>query len=211
MDHELTFTDKMYVFTALFLIFSILTTTIIAVIIGFKKREEVSCNTINNEIADNNPNVSFNDSKENSISEIISNRVDEEVQVDVDIPEEVEEPAVSTTTYTYYEIDLISIVTMAEAEGESELGQRLVIDVVLNRVDSSSFPNSVYDVIYQKNQFTSMTNGRADKCYVKDEIRALVLEEIESRTNYEVLYFRTGHYHSFGTPVLQEGHHYFSK
>ena len=117
----------------------------------------------------------------------------------------------SSLTFTDEEIDLISIVTMAEAEGESELGKRLVIDVILNRIDSESFPNTVYDVIYQKGQFTSMTNGRSDVCYVKDDIRALVLEEIESRTNSEVLYFRTSHYHSFGTPVLQEGNHYFSK
>lgn len=137
---------------------------------------------------------------------------------EVTIPEEPEPPVVeaveesvsSSGSFTDEEIDLIALVTMAEAEGESELGKRLVIDVVLNRVDSDAFPDTVYDVIYQQNQFTSMTNGRADRCYVQDEIRSLVLEEIESRTNSDVLYFRAGRYHSFGTPVLQEGNHYFS-
>ena len=33
------------------------------------------------------------------------------------------------------EIRLIALVTMAEAEGEPELGKRLVIDTILNRVD----------------------------------------------------------------------------
>ena len=60
------------------------------------------------------------------------------------------------------EIDLIALVTMAEAEGESELGKRLVIDTILNRVDAETHPNTVHDVIYQNGQFTSMTNGRVD-------------------------------------------------
>ena len=33
------------------------------------------------------------------------------------------------------ELELLALVTMAEAEDESELGKRLVIDTVLNRVD----------------------------------------------------------------------------
>lgn len=110
------------------------------------------------------------------------------------------------------EIDLLALVTMAEAEGESELGQRLVIDSILNRVDSELryFPDNVTDVIYQKNAFTSMWNGRVDRCYVKDDIRQLVIEELESRTNTEVIYFCAGDYSKYGTPMFQEGGHYFS-
>lgn len=61
------------------------------------------------------------------------------------------------------EIELIALVTMAEAEGETELGQRLVIDTILNRVDDSHFPDNITDVIFQPNQFTSMWNGRVDR------------------------------------------------
>lgn len=107
------------------------------------------------------------------------------------------------------EIELIALVVMAEAEGESELGKRLVIDTILNRVDDGRFPNTVNDVIYQKNQFTSMTNGRVDRCYVKNDICELVVEEALSRTNYEVFGFTAGGYMSYGTPLLQEGGHYF--
>ena len=108
------------------------------------------------------------------------------------------------------EIDLIALVTMAEAEGESELGKRLVIDTILNRVDAETHPNTVHDVIYQNGQFTSMTNGRVDKCYVDVEIRELVLEEIESRTNYDTIFFHAGKYSNYGTPLFSEGNHYFS-
>lgn len=47
------------------------------------------------------------------------------------------------------DISLIALVTMAEAEGECEKGKRLVIDTILNRMDSEHFPDTAYDVIYQ--------------------------------------------------------------
>lgn len=106
------------------------------------------------------------------------------------------------------DIDLIALVTIAEAEGESEKGKRLVIDTVLNRMDRNK--QSAYEIIYAKNQYVSMTNGRSDRCKVTDKVRKLVREEIKNRTNYDVLYFRTNHYHNFGTPICKVGSHYFS-
>lgn len=110
------------------------------------------------------------------------------------------------------ELELLALVTMAEAEGESEEGKRLVIDTVLNRVDSdlSYFPDTITEVIYQKDQFTSMWNGRVDKCYVDEEICQLILEELEYRTNYDVLYFHADKYGKYGTPLFSVGNHYFS-
>ena len=108
------------------------------------------------------------------------------------------------------EIELIALCVMAEAEGECEYGQRLVIDVILNRVDDPHFPDTIYDVIYQKNQFSGMYGDRITRCYVKDELVQLVREELESRTNYDAVFFRTGHYHSYGVPMFQVGAHYFS-
>lgn len=119
----------------------------------------------------------------------------------------VEEDNISVATN---ELELLALVTMAEAEGECEEGQRLVIDTILNRVDSEHFPNTITDVIYQKHQFTSMTNGRVDRCYVRDDIYNLVLEEIESRTNYDVMFFTAGGYGQYGNPMFQIGNHYFA-
>lgn len=127
-------------------------------------------------------------------------------------PSEPSEPLVEDLySLTDEEIDLLALVTMAEAEGEPEEGKRLVIDTILNRVDSTSFPDTVHDVIYQPGAFTSMWTSRVKRCYVRDDIRQLVIEELESRNNSEVVYFRTDHYHSWGTPVFQVGNHYFSK
>jgi N-acetylmuramoyl-L-alanine amidase len=108
------------------------------------------------------------------------------------------------------EIELIALLTMAEAEAECEYGKRLVIDVVLNRVDSEHFPNAIYDVIHQPNQFSPMWNGRIDRCEVRDEISRLVMEELETRTNYEVVFFDSGGYSRYGVPMFKVENHYFS-
>ena len=156
--------------------------------------------------------------------DMIEEPVVEEVKVEVETKEEpkvVEKPKAEVKKETKKEesksvelslsdVDLIALVVMAEAEGEPTEGKRLVVDVILNRVDSGKFPNSVKGVIYQKGQFEAMWNGRVDRCEVRDDIRKLVEEEMSSRTNSRVLYFRTNHYHNFGTPELSVGNHYFS-
>ena len=109
------------------------------------------------------------------------------------------------------DIELIALVTMAEAEGESEKGKRLVIDTILNRVKSPNFPNTIYNVIYQPNQFTSMWTKRVTRCRVQDDICKLVEEELESQVNYDAVFFTAGHYSKYGVPMFKVGNHYFSK
>ena len=117
-----------------------------------------------------------------------------------------EEPTMSED-----DIELIALVTMGEAEGECEEGKRLVIDTILNRVDYDLyFPNTVREVIYQRNQFECVTNGRLNRCYVDEYFCQLVREELEYRTNYDVMYFRAYRYGEYGTPMFQVGNHYFS-
>lgn len=127
----------------------------------------------------------------------------------VPIPEAVvsEEPEILASNE---EIELIALLTMAEAEGESELGQRLVIDTVLNRVDDPHFPNTISEVVWQRNQFSGMYGERIKRCYVMDKLVELVKEELENRTNYDVIFFRTERYSDYGVPLFQEDHHYFS-
>lgn len=50
----------------------------------------------------------------------------------------------------------------AEARGEPYVGQVAVAAVVLNRVESPDFPNSVYSVIYQPWAFTAVNDGQID-------------------------------------------------
>ncbi|MBS6477087.1 MAG: spore cortex-lytic enzyme [Firmicutes bacterium] len=57
-------------------------------------------------------------------------------------------------------LDLLAKCVYAEARGEPYTGQVAIAAVVLNRVKSSSFPNTVSGVIYQKNAFTCVSDGQ---------------------------------------------------
>lgn len=61
--------------------------------------------------------------------------------------------------YTTEELDLISRVIMHESGNQFLEGKMAVGNVIMNRVNNSSFPSTVYDVIYQKNQFPGATNA----------------------------------------------------
>lgn len=144
------------------------------------------------------------------IEEMITDEVEtiDIVEPIIEAEETVDEPIISVSNE---DIELLALITMAEAEGESEEGKRMVIDTILNRVDSERFDNTISEVIYAPNQFTSMWNGRVDRCYVADDIYQLVIEELTNRTNYDVLYFTAYQYGAYGTPMFQIGNHYFSK
>ncbi len=62
--------------------------------------------------------------------------------------------------YTNSDLYLLAKCIYAEARGESYTGQVAVGAVVLNRVASSSFPNTISGVIYQKNAFTAVSDGQ---------------------------------------------------
>lgn len=58
---------------------------------------------------------------------------------------------------------ILTKIAMAEAEGEGVEGKALVMLVVLNRVEHSSFPHTIKQVVFQKRQFSPISNGRYDK------------------------------------------------
>lgn len=126
------------------------------------------------------------------------------------LEEETEEPMNNSINISLDDALLIAKLTVAEAGNESILGKRLVIDTVLNRLDSEYFPNTVQDVIYQKDQYVPAWSGSIDNVIYVDDVFTLVIEELTNRTNSEVLYFRAERYHEFGKPLLVEGNHYFS-
>lgn len=65
-----------------------------------------------------------------------------------------------SSDYTSSDLYLLAKCIYAEARGESYTGQVAVGAVVLNRVDSPDFPNTIAGVIYQKNAFTAVSDGQ---------------------------------------------------
>ena len=66
----------------------------------------------------------------------------------------------SGSSYTSADTNLLAKLIYAEARGESYTGQVAVGAVVLNRVKSSSFPNTISGVIYQPYAFTCVQDGQ---------------------------------------------------
>ncbi len=115
--------------------------------------------------------------------------------------ETTEETAEGDTTSLRYqasdeEISLLAAIIQCEAGGESYEGKVAVGAVVLNRVDSSDFPSTISDVIYQSGQFTPaytgtlssvLSSGAREDCY--EAARAALAGENPVGT---CLYFHSG-------------------
>lgn len=69
-------------------------------------------------------------------------------------------PASSTSAQvSTNDLTLLSAIIFCEAGGESYAGQVAVGAVVMNRLKSGSFPNTISGVVYQSGQFSPVANG----------------------------------------------------
>lgn len=80
--------------------------------------------------------------------------------------------ASSSATIVSSDHRLLAKLVYAEARGEPYKGQVAVAAVVLNRVESSSFPNTISGVIYQRNAFNCVNNGSINNTPDNTAIRA---------------------------------------
>ncbi|MGB9868126.1 MAG: cell wall hydrolase [Bacillota bacterium] len=62
--------------------------------------------------------------------------------------------------YRSGDLELLARLISGEARGEPYLGQVAVGAVVINRVESPNFPNTVSEVIFQPGAFESVSNGQ---------------------------------------------------
>ncbi|GAB6100772.1 hypothetical protein JCM16358_26510 [Halanaerocella petrolearia] len=67
---------------------------------------------------------------------------------------------ISEDDYNQDKIYWLAKAVNGEARGEPYRGQVAVAAVILNRVVSSEFPNTIYSVIHQKKQFSSVQDGQ---------------------------------------------------
>lgn len=83
---------------------------------------------------------------------------------------------------------LMARLVEAEAKGEPFAGKVAVVDVVLNRVKSGSFPNTIQGVIYQAGQFSPVSNGSIYNTPSEASIQA-VEEALRNNGGNGSLYF----------------------
>ncbi|MCR5655074.1 MAG: cell wall hydrolase [Lachnospiraceae bacterium] len=66
----------------------------------------------------------------------------------------------SSVSFAAGDIDLMAAIIECEAGGEPYVGKVAVGNVVMNRVRSPKFPNTVLEVLYQNRQFSPVGSGR---------------------------------------------------
>ena len=130
----------------------------------------------------------------------------EEIIETIDITEEQTEDICSYYV-TDEEYNLLLRVCMSECGGkygEPLEGKIAVVETILNR--SEIYGKTIEEVVYEPNQYSVADNGEPD-----ETVREAVDIALSSNTYPdEMIYFRSGYYHSFGEPYKQIGNHYFS-
>ena len=124
-------------------------------------------------------------------------------------------PATNDEYYWLYQI------VEAEAGNQDEVGKILVVNVILNRVYSGTFPNSIKDVIFQARgsvyQFQPVKNGRIYSVVPSDNTVSCVNRALNGEDYSQgALYFacKTSKYSWFNTSLtflFVHGDHYFYK
>lgn len=114
----------------------------------------------------------------------------------------------------YYDsLEMLAVCVEAEAGNQSLLGKRLVAAVILNRVEDESgeWPDTIEEVITQKNQFSTYWDGAMDKVYEPSKESFLAVQmELEERSYPGIYYFTSEGYSEYGTPWKKVEDHYFS-
>lgn len=102
---------------------------------------------------------------------------------------------------------MIAKIVWLEAGNQDMTGKRLVADVILNRVESEAFPDTVEGVLSAPGQFCTYSAIGKSQPTIHDVMA--VQMELNQRSNREVMFFRTGRYGT-GAPLFKHQDHYFS-
>lgn len=93
--------------------------------------------------------------------------------------------------FTEKEKYMLAKIAMAEAEGCKIKAKELVIRTVLSRIESDMFPNTVEEVIFQKNQFTPISDGRWNKVEPNEECWQALENVLSSSESKDILFFES--------------------
>ena len=110
------------------------------------------------------------------------------------------------------ELEVLAQLVEAEAGNQPFEGKCLVADVILNRVESPDFPNTISEVVFQDGQFSVVKNGAYDKAgySMKDDDYKAVMYEVQLHQNKDVLYFNNCSVVSGSGRAFKVGDHWFN-
>ena len=107
------------------------------------------------------------------------------------IPEKKRKKSEKAYTFTENDRYLLAKIAKAEMGTEDTEAKALAILVVINRVKSDKFPDTIKEVLYQKNQFSPIGNGSFDRlepdedCYKALELVEDGFDESKGATFFE--------------------------
>lgn len=107
----------------------------------------------------------------------------------------------------YGELDLLYRTVQAEGYTMGFEGMRLITDAILNL--SRDRGCSVYETL-TSGAYTVVNTGQIWRQSIYEETIAAVNAELGGQIDYDIKYFRTNHFHGFGTPCFTYGNVYFS-
>ena len=81
------------------------------------------------------------------------------------------------------ELNILAALVQCEAGGESYEGQLAVASVVMNRVRSGAYPNTVTDVIYASGQFSPANSTKMSNLALTGNIKASCLQAAQEAIN----------------------------
>lgn len=117
---------------------------------------------------------------------------------------------------TVAEYKFFSAVVEAESDRKqsgSIEGRVMIAIVILNRVDSKKFPNTITKVLKQRGQFSVVSSGaykRVGRTKMSDRAVIEAIRRKKQETVPNVLYFRSGHYFAGHKRYKKVGDNYFS-
>lgn len=108
------------------------------------------------------------------------------------MPKKRQNLAANAFEVTTNELTALYKIVHCEARGEGEKGIVLVANVILNRVKTAGFPNSIIEVIEQKNQFEPVRTELYAMAEPTEDVKEAVNKAIAG-TDYSqaATYFRT--------------------
>lgn len=142
------------------------------------------------------------------VEEITSEPVEE-------ISTQEEEPMDILTTLDPKDLDVFARCIEAEAGNQGLYGKQLVADVILNRVKSRDFPDTITDVIMERNsngvyQFSVVDDGAIERATPTEETYEAIRTELAQVQYPSLMYFSAEGHLPYGTPWKKIGGHYFN-
>ena len=141
-----------------------------------------------------------------------SDTEEQKIQInELSLDEDKEDDSLNVSMEDYLEF---SRLVEAEASSEDLYGKTLVADVVVNRIYSDIFPDTLSEVIHDEGQFDPVDNGYIDYVEPSHDAKCAAMRALKREGNSDgALYFQKSAVEKWGDKVflMRYGNHSFYK